>query len=316
MADGELLDAREAMALLGIGENDLQNLVARGDLRAFRSAGTMKFRRDDVLSLKSEKGTEPTIILPPAAPRKPGQSGILAPSGAPAAQAPARGDANQTGPIVLDEIELQAPVEEGMATQQQTVVSPPVGGTEGATIVEPAGRTGEMTVVDQAADQVAAPPAAVAPTGSGRRPAPARAGSRVGSGVAPGPAVSRVRQAAVSVARRTQTVYERKTAHPLWTALMIVTTAVMLFATSVFSIMYFHGHCDYDPPRLVHTASGEVQEEHARSTGKRIIPPYLQQFQVYQSFYDGGLFGRLPGRPKDPLKQGDPDRVESAEAQP
>ena len=40
MAESELLDAREAMQILGINEGDLQTLVARGDLRAFRSAGT------------------------------------------------------------------------------------------------------------------------------------------------------------------------------------------------------------------------------------------------------------------------------------
>ncbi len=77
MADGELLDAREAMSLLGINENDLQTLVARGDLRAFRSAGTMKFRRDDVQSLKTEKGTEPTIIIPAASGVRKSASGIL-----------------------------------------------------------------------------------------------------------------------------------------------------------------------------------------------------------------------------------------------
>ena len=77
MANGELIDARAAMELLGIGENELQTLVARGDLQAFRSAGTMKFRRDDVMGMKTEKGTEPTIIIPASGQRKPGQSGIL-----------------------------------------------------------------------------------------------------------------------------------------------------------------------------------------------------------------------------------------------
>src|SRR5476649_2421391 len=111
MAEGELLDAREAMNILGINENELQTLVARGDLRAFRSAGTMKFRRDDVSSLKSEKGTEPTIIIPAAGAKKTGGSGILpalggAPSKPPSRVASAIGPAvnpgeNATGEIVL-----------------------------------------------------------------------------------------------------------------------------------------------------------------------------------------------------------------------
>src|SRR5476649_2011786 len=97
MAEGELLDAREAMQILGINENELQTLVAKGSLRAFRSAGTMKFRRDDVVGMKTEKQTDPTIIIPAAGGRKPGASGILSavkatPAGsgfAPAANAPA-----------------------------------------------------------------------------------------------------------------------------------------------------------------------------------------------------------------------------------
>src|SRR5687768_15011755 len=124
MADGELLDAREAMSLLGINENDLQTLVARGDLRAFRSAGTMKFRRDDVSALKTEKGTEPTIIIPASGNRK--GSGIL-----PAVQAANKpgskvtssvgvGQENATGEIVLDDIELM-PTDDAAHTQQVTV---------------------------------------------------------------------------------------------------------------------------------------------------------------------------------------------------
>ena len=77
MAGAELIDAREAMDLLNINENELQTLVARGTLRAFRSAGTMKFRREDVLGIKTEKQTDPTIIIPAAGGKKPGASGIL-----------------------------------------------------------------------------------------------------------------------------------------------------------------------------------------------------------------------------------------------
>ncbi|MGD0094749.1 MAG: helix-turn-helix domain-containing protein [Planctomycetota bacterium] len=48
-----LVDIREAMQLLGITENELQNLVARGDLRAYCVTGEVKFRRDDVLALNA-----------------------------------------------------------------------------------------------------------------------------------------------------------------------------------------------------------------------------------------------------------------------
>jgi hypothetical protein len=297
MANGELIDAREAMEMLGIAETDLQNLVARGDLRAFRSAGTMKFRRDDVMALKQEKGTEPTIIIPAAGTRKPGQSGILTAVGAPQHAAPAP-DTNATDQIILDDIELQQPAG-GLETQQQTVVSAPVGAADARTIVEPgvgAAQTGEMTVVDSAPDQAQVGTGPAAPvrqrTGSG---AGQKVGSRVGSAVGASPAVSRVRAPSVPVARRTATVYEPKTSHPLFTAAIIVNSAVMIFAACVLATLALAG--TYNPnaadPRVV---------------GTRIIPPYLRQMGIYESFIDG-KFGRLPGRPADPLPQGSPDIV-------
>jgi hypothetical protein len=293
MANGELIDAREAMEMLSIAETDLQNLVARGDLRAFRSAGTMKFRRDDVMALKQEKGTEPTIIIPAAGTRKPGQSGILTAVGAPQAAAP---DMNATSPIILDDIELQQPAG-GLETQQQTVVSAPVGGADSRTILEPgvgAAQTGEMTVVDSAPDQaqVGTGPAAAVRTGSG---AGQKVGSRVGSAVGASPAVSRVRAPSVPVARRTATVYEPKTSHPLFTAAIIVNSAVMIFAACVLATLALVG--TYNPnanPTLL---------------GTRILPPYLRQMGVYESFIDGGWFSKLPGRPADPLPPGSPDIV-------
>jgi len=295
MANGELIDAREAMELLNIPENELQNLVARGDLRAFRSAGTMKFRRDDVQALKTEKGTEPTIIIPATGARKPGQSGILAAVGdQPAAPAPApAADVNATDQIILEDIELQAP--DSMATQQQTVVSEPVGSTpDGATMMEPsvgAAQTGEMTVVDQAADEASVGTGPAAPVAGGTRAgsgAP-KVSSRVGSSV--GPAVSRVRQPSVAVARRTATVYEPKTAHPIWTAVLIINAAVMLFSVSVYGVMLTKGSYD-------------------KTSGQRIIPPHLKQTNVYDKFIDGSFVGHLPGRPRDKVESDAPDYVD------
>jgi hypothetical protein len=288
MANGELIDAREAMEMLSIPENELQNLVARGDLRAFRSAGTMKFRRDDVNALKTEKGTEPTIIIPAAGSRKPGQSGILAAVGQQPAPASSP-DLNATDQIILEDIELQAP--DNMTTQQQTVVSQPVG--DAATIMEPsigAAQTGEMTVVDQAADEAAVGTGPAAPVTAGRAGSgAAKVGSRVGSSV--GPAVSRVRQPSVAVARRTATVYEPKSAHPIWTAVLIINAAVMLFAVSVYGVILTKGSYD-------------------KASGQRIIPPHLKQFGVYESFIDGNMVGLLPGRPKDPVPTDAPDFVD------
>ncbi|MCZ7645009.1 MAG: helix-turn-helix domain-containing protein [Planctomycetota bacterium] len=335
MANGELIDARQAMDLLGIDENKLQTLVARGDLRAFRSAGTMKFRREDVVGLKTEKGTEPTIIIPSAGPRKPGQSGILSavdapPAGgsgiAPAVHGSGSGigpSTDQTGTIVFDDIDF-VPTDDAMSTQQQTVVGSAItsGLGDAATMVDGpavgAEQTGEMTVVDNdALDEgtvstgpaapVTAPPPA---TGSGPRPAapqPARAQSRVGSSV--GPAVSRVRAgvSTAAVARRTATVYEVKSAHPIMTALLILNTMVLLFIGSIFGVMIFKGHYDH---------SVNLDDGTEMGSNERIIPPYLTKKEglgVYEGLYNGSIFGGLPGKPADPKPAGEPFSSESDE---
>ncbi|MCY3020341.1 MAG: hypothetical protein NTW87_15085 [Planctomycetota bacterium] len=296
MAEGELLDAREAMSMLGISEAELQTLVARGDLRAFRSAGTMKFRRDDVMSLKTDKGTEPTIIIPAASQRK-GASGILptVPSAprpasrvAPAIQPPAQVQQTHdtaTSDIVLDDIELM-PTDDQHITQQVTVAQPAVGqDLGGATVLEPAA-TGEVT----AAEDVTGP--AVPVTASGRRRA---IGSGVGRAAAPAsvapptgapgvaaPAMSRVRAAvqpgvSLATSKRTQAVYQAKSAGPVWTILAILNTLVLAFTATIVGVMMSVGHYD-------------------RQSSQRVIPPFLStgQFRVYEWCYYA-----TPGDPAD-----------------
>lgn len=301
MADGELLDAREAMSLLGINENELQTLVARGDLRAFRSAGTMKFRRDDVSSLKSEKGTEPTIIIPASGAKKTGGSGILPtvggappkrPSGigqavvahqpAPVASA-GHGAGDDTGQIVLEDIELM-PTDDAAGTQQVTIQT----GTHtagGQTVVEPgtssASITGDMTVMEPGQHTTGSATAVTTgAAGSGIKRGPA------GSGIAPAgsPAMSRVQRAAaapgvsMATSRRTAAAYQPKTAHPFMTAIMILNTVVFAFAASIAAVMMTRGSYD-------------------KESGNRIIPPFLSQkspLQVYKTCYQ-----KTPGDPAD-----------------
>jgi hypothetical protein len=45
-------------------EDDLKRLVSEGEIRAFRDAENMKFRKSDIEGLKKGRMTEPTIILP------------------------------------------------------------------------------------------------------------------------------------------------------------------------------------------------------------------------------------------------------------
>jgi excisionase family DNA binding protein len=266
MAEGELINSREACEILGLSEQELQAMVARGDLRAFRSGGTMKFRREDVVSAKGEKGTEPTIIIPTQ--RKRGASGILAavpaqPSAAPApAAVPPPQDA--TGEIVFDDIEL-LPADDGMSTQQVTVQQTAVGSPVSAptekhpiagrppppqdlpldqgTVVEQG--TGEVTVVDAgSADEQTAtgPAAAVAPPR--RRPSQRGAAPVPVAAPMPAPRVSQSRVASIQ-SRRVSAVYQAQSGSPVWTILLVVASAVMVYLGSLYALMLWKGF--YDP---------------------------------------------------------------------
>lgn len=280
MSDGDLLDAREAMSLLGINENDLQTLVARGDLRAFRSAGTMKFRRDDVSALKSDKGTEPTIIIPPSGQKK--GSGILPTVGAAPVRASRMGSGlapaqnpqqeNATGEIVLDDIELM-PTDDAANTQQVTIQQPAFSsGIGGQTVVDDAsGTQGGMTVMEEGV--VESPPTGM---GSRRNVPAAPAMSRVRAAVAPG--------VSMATSRRTQAVYAAPSAGPVWTAVLVLTSFIFLLSASICGVMISRGHYD-------------------KASEQRIIPPFLSQnstFKVYEWCYEN-----TPGNPQDKKPEGE-----------
>ncbi len=270
MAEGDLINSREACEILGLSEQDLQAMVARGDLRAFRSGGTMKFRREDVVAAKNERGTEPTIIIPTE--RKRGASGILtaippspatamaqAPAPAvPPPVAPAAPQQDATGEIVFDDIEL-VPSDDGMSTQQVTVQqtaigSPvtaptekhPVSGQVGpdATVVE-AG-TGEVTVVDAATggeEAVATGPAAAVAPPTRRKPSQRGVAQAPVAAPIAAPRVSQSRVAAIQ-SRRTSTVYQTKSGSPVWTVILIVTSVVMVYLSSLYALMLWKGFYD------------------------------------------------------------------------
>ena len=294
MAD-DLLDQREAMSLLGMNENDLLQVVARGDLRAFRSTGTLRFRRDDVLALKNEKGTEPTIIIPAAMHPKTAHSGILPTVGTPPARPPSRvmprvtsntpisaaAVQDKTGEIVLDDIELMPSHDDAGNTQHVTVAQTAVDHLGGQTVMEPISASSEMTLLEPGGD-IGTGPAAPVITGSGRRTA---VGSAIQTGMG-APAMSRVRSAvqvspggvSMATSKRTQAAYQTKSANPIWTGVMVLNSVVFMLAASIFAVMVTKG--GYDP-----------------ESKQRIIPPFLNQnsvFSVYKWTYD-----KIPGKPED-----------------
>lgn len=321
MSDGELLDAREAMSLLGVNETDLQTMVARGSLRAFRSAGTMKFRRDDVLGIKApDKKTEPTIIAASAPSRtKPG-SGILptvasnksprgssrnlpairptitAAAGAAAGVAAARAAAPKPPPppvdtstssdqIILEEFELSPSENDAANTQQVTASNAAVSG--GVTVVD-AGletnlETGNQTVVEQGIDidTASATASAIAPV----------AVSMTGSGRMKVPS-SRLNDPAIANApamsrvRAAVGVTSQSAATKRATASATTRTShpIMTLILILTAYVYIQTATTVG----VQLFKGNYDPE----THQRVIPPFLTG--AYGAIYPG-----LPGTPED-----------------
>lgn len=62
MPDG-FMSYQDALDELLLSEDELNDLVASGELRGFRDGDEVRFKREDVLTLKKSRETEPTIIL-------------------------------------------------------------------------------------------------------------------------------------------------------------------------------------------------------------------------------------------------------------
>ena len=101
--------------------------------------------------------------------------------------------------------------------------------------------------------------------------------------------MSRVRPAAapgvsIATSKRTQAVYQPKSAGPVWTAICILNSLVLLLAASIVGVMMTRSRVDFDPL----TRTGSMQ---------RIIPPFLGSsgpVNVYKECYDS-----TPGNPQD-----------------
>jgi hypothetical protein len=214
-----MLEFAQVLTELQMGEQDLQNLIARGELRAFRAGGTMKFRRADVDMLKKERATEPTIIIPAAGSQQmnvdvPQDLGVdesaatVVPEATPGGAAPTVNLGGQSGTeeIVFEDSDLEIlPLETdaSAATAEVTVAA------EEPVIVDT-----DPTVVDEQ-------PAA-APTSSRRE------------------------QAAPMVSRRTMAAYAKEPGDPVWTIGLVLTSLVFVFVGSIFAVMLWKGYYNDD----------------------------------------------------------------------
>ena len=225
----EMIGFEDAMKRLQLSEQELQNLVTGGALRAYRSGGQMKFKMADLEGVKKERETEPTIIIPAAgAPAAAGQEiSVEMPedlvvdesaqtvvgqneSGEGGTPTVAIGEQG-TEELVFDDKELEVlPLEEEAAGTQAA--------GEAATVVED-GTAAEITVSDEEGAAAGGKPRSSA---SGKRVLSSRVGS----------AVSRRRSAAFEVRR----------GDAIWAVVLGVAAAVALFTLSVFGVMVAKGY--------------------------------------------------------------------------
>ncbi len=201
MAD-QLIDFQSALSELQMSEEELSNLVARGDLRVIRSGGKPMFDPSDINNLRKNRGTEPTIVIP---------SGGAAP------------------PPTDSQITIDLPdsvADETAATVVTSAVGSPETGTEeivfesdlevlpledeSATVI--AGDT--VTQVDE-----------VEVIEEGPEAAPAAA-----------------RRAPSEPSRRMTAAYDVKTGHPAFAVALIVITLIMIFTGSVLTVMLWKGY--------------------------------------------------------------------------
>jgi len=237
MAD-EMLGFEEAMKRLQLSEQELQNLVASGTLRAFRSGGQMKFKAADLEAVKKERATEPTIIIPAAgieaaagtpelkvempadlvvdesAQTVVGRSGGSSDGVSPTVAIPEHG----TEELVFDDKELEVLPLEDEAAGTQTA-------GEAATVVESTeGTPGEITVAEEGGVE-----GAPAKPSSSRRPG---LSSRVGQ----------------SISRRRSAAFEVRKGNPIMAVVLGVTAAVCIFTLSIYGVWLARGYRAGNPP--------------------------------------------------------------------
>ena len=64
----EFISYDDAISELSLAKDELNELVSKGELRAFREGDDLRFKRDDILAMKKSRETEPTIVLSDTAP--------------------------------------------------------------------------------------------------------------------------------------------------------------------------------------------------------------------------------------------------------
>jgi len=206
----------DVMSELELGEEELKRMVSEGELRAFRDENKMKFKKEDVESLKKGRITEPTIILPSTPSSETTDETVLdldigqetAALSDTSAQLAAVGGKGQR-----EEEDLIVPSEEVGSDQEETFIEED---TDTGLSTEPlklADETAEETVAAEAVEEEAPPP-----------PPPRRRTGMTG--------VQRKVTARIPVAVEQE--IEKKRAHPVWTLFIFLALLASLYSGFFF----------------------------------------------------------------------------------
>ncbi len=194
----------DVMRELELGEEELKRMVSEGELRAFRDENKMKFKKEDVESLKKGRITEPTIILPSTPTSETTDETVLDLDIGQEAAALSETSA-QMHPVKADDDLLLKHDEPSTETEE--------------TFIEEEGETGLSTEPLKLADEVSETVEAEAIT----------------EPISEGPRRTRARRATAQIPVAVEEEIERKRAHPVWTILIFIA-----FIASAYGGLFFY----------------------------------------------------------------------------
>ena len=198
-----LIDFKSALSELQMSEEELSNLVARGDLRVIRSGGKPMFDPSDITNLRKNRETEPTIVIP---------SGGAAP------------------PPTDSQITIDLPDSVADETAA-TVVTAAVGSLE----------TGTEEIVFESDLEVLPLEDGSATVIAGDSVTQVDEVEVIEEGPEAAPEVS-ARSAPGEPSRRMAAAYDVRTGHPAFAVALIVFTLIMIFTGSVLIVMLWKGY--------------------------------------------------------------------------
>ena len=202
----------DVMGELELGEEELKRMVSEGELRAFRDENKMKFKKEDVESLKKGRITEPTIILPSTPSAETTDETVL------------DLDIGQETAALSDTSAQLAAV----GQEEELIVQPEEVGTEQEeTFIEEDTDTGLSTeplkLADEAAEETVEA-VAVEEEVAEEAPPPRRRSGMTGA----------QRRVSARIPVAVEEEIERKRAHPVWTFFIFLAFLASLYSTFFF----------------------------------------------------------------------------------